>query len=144
MRSLTCAKITESLVERHPSSIFANAHIWQCSAVRGSGVPCLRIDYPLRTPYSSVIGSNYIDCRRVDRGPCICKQLILNGIGVVPKFVPHCQIPLLRLTATPRGQLYCFQRVTGYYLVPGGGIEPPWNCFRRILSFPRILYVYDK
>jgi hypothetical protein len=21
-----------------------------------------------------------------------------------------------------------------FKMVPGGGIEPPWNCFRRILS----------
>src|SRR5271165_6390041 len=41
---------------------------------------------------------------------------------------------LLRLIATLGSQLYCFHIVTGCSLVPGGGIEPPWNCFRRILS----------
>ena len=29
-------------------------------------------------------------------------------------------------------------------LVPGGGVEPPRGCPRRILSFPRTRYVYDK
>jgi dienelactone hydrolase len=30
------------------------------------------------------------------------------------------------------------------YVVPGGGVEPPRGCPRRILSFPRTPQVYDK
>ena len=33
-----------------------------------------------------------------------------------------------------RGKPLIPQVILVFKMVPGGGIEPPWNCFRRILS----------
>ena len=75
------------------------------------------------------------------------KLLKKQWMRTVPELVPLCRIdrkhPRYR-AANERGKPLIPQVILVFKMVPGGGIEPPWNCFRRILSFPRILYVYDK
>ena len=66
------------------------------------------------------------------------KLLKKQWMRTVPELVPERRIDRkTSKTQSPneRGKPLIPQVILVFKMVPGGGIEPPWNCFRRILSF---------
>jgi hypothetical protein len=67
-------------------------------------------------------------------------------MSTVPGFVPEIR-DKARIAGAEGGgtsvHLYENTVPRSLLMMPGGGIEPPWNCCRRILSFRRLPYVYE-
>jgi hypothetical protein len=99
------------------------------------------IGYQVRCAFRN-LGGNLEELAGIRSAAIEAKILKQQWMRTVPDFVSQCG-GRLEAPRTQRsnecGTIMNLNRILVFEMVPGGGVEPPRSCLRRILSFPGTL-----